>query len=242
MFADSLCDSGWANRPHRGWTTLASFGVQALVVGGLLVLPLLYTQGLPQFKLLGPLIAPEPPPAPAPPSHAHSANSPMSNLSSDGRIIAPGSLPDTINQLNETSAPPPVDAGGLGIRGGTGDRNAANSVFGSIGNALYAVAPPPPAAHPPRVSRMMEGNLIHRVQPIYPPLARQARIQGEVVLRAMISREGTIEGLQVVSGHPMLAPAAVDAVRQWRYRPYYLNGEPVEVETQVTVKFVLAGG
>jgi len=86
---------------------------------------------------------------------------------------------------------------------------------------------------------MMEGNLIHRVQPEYPVLARQARIQGPVVLRAVISPEGNIENLQVVSGHPMLAPAALAAVRQWRYRPYYLNGEPVEVDTQVTLNFVL---
>ena len=89
---------------------------------------------------------------------------------------------------------------------------------------------------------MMEGNLIHRVQPDYPALARQVRVQGTVVLRAMISREGSIENLQVLSGHPMLVRAAVDAVRQWRYRPYVLNGEPVEVETEVTVNFVLSGG
>jgi protein TonB len=73
-------------------------------------------------------------------------------------------------------------------------------------------------------------------------MARQARVQGQVVLRAMISREGTIENLQVLSGHPMLVRAAVDAVRQWRYRPYVLNGEPVEVETEVKVNFVLSGG
>jgi protein TonB len=89
---------------------------------------------------------------------------------------------------------------------------------------------------------MMEGNLIHRVQPEYPLLARQARIQGTVVLRAIISREGRIEKLQVVSGHPLLAPAAIEAVRQWRYRPYLLNDQPVEVETQVTVNFTLSGG
>jgi protein TonB len=89
---------------------------------------------------------------------------------------------------------------------------------------------------------MMEGNLVYRVQPIYPPLARSARIQGQVFLRAIISRTGTIENLQAVSGHPMLIPAALGAVRQWRYRPYLLNGEPVEVETQVTVNFSLAGG
>ena len=101
--------------------------------------------------------------------------------------------------------------------------------------------PPPPVENKkkPRVSRMMEGNLIFQVPPEYPPLARQVRVQGDVVLRAIISRTGTIEHLQVVSGHPMLAEAAIRAVRQWRYRPYVLNDEPVEVETQITVKFSL---
>jgi len=88
---------------------------------------------------------------------------------------------------------------------------------------------------------MMEGNLIYRVQPNYPALARSARVQGAVVLRAVISRSGTIENLQVLTGHPLLTSAALDAVRQWRYRPYILNGEPVVVETQVTVNFLLAG-
>ena len=80
------------------------------------------------------------------------------------------------------------------------------------------------------------------MKPTYPQLAQAARISGAVRLVAIISREGAIENLQVLSGHPMLAPAAVEAVRQWRYRPYELNGEPVEVETQVTVNFVLGGG
>ena len=88
---------------------------------------------------------------------------------------------------------------------------------------------------------MMEGNIIYRVQPNYPALARSARVQGPVVLRAVISRTGTIENLQILSGHPLLTAAAIEAVRQWRYRPYILNGEPVEVETQVTVNFLLAG-
>jgi protein TonB len=89
---------------------------------------------------------------------------------------------------------------------------------------------------------MMEGNLIYRVQPVYPPMARTARIQGPVVLRAIISKSGAIENLQVVSGHPMLVKSAIEAVSQWRYRPYILNDEPVEVETQVTVNFLLSGG
>jgi len=88
---------------------------------------------------------------------------------------------------------------------------------------------------------MSEGDLIHKVLPIYPSLARSARIQGQVVLQAVISKRGVIENLRVMSGHPMLAPAAIEAVRQWRYRPYVLNNEPVEVETQVTVNFSLPG-
>jgi TonB family protein len=85
------------------------------------------------------------------------------------------------------------------------------------------------------------GLLVTRVNPVYPPLARQARIQGVVILKAFISKTGDMEDLQLVSGHPMLAPAAIEAVKQWKYRPYLLNGEPVNVETQVQVNFVLAG-
>jgi protein TonB len=89
---------------------------------------------------------------------------------------------------------------------------------------------------------MMEGNLIYKPQPPYPPMARAARIQGPVILRAIISKAGTIENLQTLSGHPLLVPAALEAVKHWRYRPYVLNGEPVEVETQITVNFILSGG
>jgi protein TonB len=89
---------------------------------------------------------------------------------------------------------------------------------------------------------MLQGNLIRRVEPTYPPLARNARIEGSVVLTATISKAGTIENLRVLSGHPLLVSAAIDAVRQWRYRSYILNNEPVEVETQITVNFRLSGG
>jgi protein TonB len=88
---------------------------------------------------------------------------------------------------------------------------------------------------------MLEGNLIRRVQPVYPPLARTARVQGSVVLYALISKTGTMENLHALSGPPLLVPAAVDAVSQWLYRPYILNSEPIEVETQITVNFVLGG-
>ena len=100
----------------------------------------------------------------------------------------------------------------------------------------------PAAIKPLVVSHLAEANLLYRVQPIYPPIARQAHVQGTVELRAIISKAGTIEDLVVVRGHPMLATAAIEAVRQWRYRPYLLNNEPIEVETEITVNFVLSGG
>ena len=100
---------------------------------------------------------------------------------------------------------------------------------------------PAPSVAPVRVSTISEGNLVRKVQPAYPPLARSARIQGQVLLQAIISKQGGIENLKVLAGHPMLVPAAIEAVRQWRYRPYVLNNEPVEVETQITVNFSLSG-
>jgi protein TonB len=244
MFADSLLDTPWTDRSRRGWTTLVSFAMQAAGVGGLLLLPLLYTQGLPQLQLMSSLVAPAPPPAPPAPAPARDTHA-SSNLSPDGHVIAPPSVPREILNIDEPIAPPPVNLNGLGVSGGTGDPAARNGVLDSIGNGFRAFVPPPPptpSAQPPRVSRMMEGNLIYRVQPQYPALARQARVQGIVVLRAMISREGRIENLQVISGPPLLVKSAMDAVLQWRYRPYYLNNEPVEVETQVTVNFTLSGG
>jgi len=107
--------------------------------------------------------------------------------------------------------------------------------------AVLPITGPPPIARKFRTSSMLEGSLIRRVQPTYPPLARGARIQGAVILEAIISKAGTIDNLRVVSGHPMLVGAALEAVSQWRYRPYILNGEAVEVETQITVNFVLGG-
>jgi periplasmic protein TonB len=91
----------------------------------------------------------------------------------------------------------------------------------------------------PRISEMQAGAPTHRVQPVYPHHAKLTRTQGEVLLTAIISRDGAIESLQVRSGHPLLAKAALDAVRQWRYRPYVLNGAPIEVETQIRVTFRL---
>lgn len=245
MFADYLSDSPWENRSHRGWTTLASFALQTLLVGGLLLMPMIYTQSLPRLQLMAALALPTPPPAPpAPGPRPHTANQSSSNMA--GRfMVTPPTIPNHVEHVDDQGIPPAPDLRpGQWVEGGTGDSNARSAVLNSLGNGLNPLPPPSPmpVAKPPRISHIMEGNLIYRLQPVYPALARQARIQGTVVLRAVISREGRIENVQLMSGHPMLVQAAMEAVRQWRYRPYILNDQPVEVETVVTVNFTLGGG
>jgi periplasmic protein TonB len=112
--------------------------------------------------------------------------------------------------------------------------------------AILSLEPPVSTAkaemHVTRIKRggeVQHANLVHQVKPTYPPLARTVRVQGRVVLEAIIDREGRVENLKVLSGHPLLIPAAFEAVQQWRYRPTLLNGQPVEVLTQVTVNFSL---
>jgi protein TonB len=129
-----------------------------------------------------------------------------------------------------------------GVPGGVPGGSMGGVIGGMINSTPVAV---PKIATPQRVrvsSGVQSGLLVRKVNPSYPPLARQARIQGVVILQAQISKDGNIENLQLISGHPMLAPAAIEAVKQWKYKPYLLNGEPVEVETQVQVNFTLAGG
>ena len=241
MFTDSLLDPNGLNS-RRGWSTLASFTLQAAVVGTILVVPLIHTAGVPQFAVVAslPITAPSLAPyAAGHPSAGRPSGNPQAVLYP---FVAPPSIPDRIEPGNGNAVPSAPDVGNLGIPTRNGDPRSGNGVERGLGDGLAMAVAPPPAAvvHPPRVSRIMEGNLIYRVQPDYPSLARLARIQGAVKLHAVISRQGTIENLQVVSGPPLLMKAAIDAVQRWRYRPYLLNGEPVEVETEITVNFVLS--
>jgi protein TonB len=231
----STLENTWDRSARRGWSTLASFGFQAMALSLLLLMPLIWIQGPPKLQWFEPPQILTPPPAPS----ASGQRPIRSSNISGGQLQQPPTIPTTIANLNEPQVGSAPDLGDAGVAGGTGARRG---VIGSIGPSVEVAPPPPPAStHPIRVSHWAEGNLIHRVQPIYPPIARQARIQGPVELRAIISKTGTIEHLTVESGHPMLVKAAMEAVQQWRYRPYLLNGEPIEVETEITVNFVLAG-
>src|SRR5437016_11268136 len=146
--------------------------------------------------------------------------------------------------IKEEEAPPLASMGGVvgGVPGGVPGGQMGGVIGGIISSTPVAV---PKVATPQRVrvsQGVSQGLLVRKVQPNYPPLARQARIQGSVLLQAEISKDGSIQNLRLISGHPMLAPAAIEAVKQWKYKPYLLNGEPVEVETTVQVNFTLSGG
>jgi protein TonB len=160
----------------------------------------------------------------------------------DSGFHAPTKIPHDIAKVVEEAAPPPTGgvAGMSGMMGGTG---VAGGVMGGIGTAPTPVVKVAPPKGPQRVSSgVMQGMILNKTQPTYPPIAKAAHVSGSVVLHAMISKTGTIDGLTVISGPEMLRPAALDAVRQWRYKPYLLNGEPTEVDTQITVNFNFGGG
>jgi len=192
------------------------------------------------------LVAPPPPPPPPPPAAAPVKI--VKQIQTDivnGELRTPTKIPQKVQMIKEDEAPPPVMASS-GVVGGVPGGILGGQMGGVIGGIISSTPVAVPKVATPQRVRVSQGVsaglLVRKVNPTYPPLARQARIQGQVVLRAVISKDGSIEGLTLVSGHPMLAPAAIDAVKQWKYKPYLLNGEPVEVDTEVLVNFTLSGG
>ncbi len=247
MFADSLLDFG-VQRKRKAFATTTSFILNCVALGILLIMPLVFTEQLPSAQLLTFLVAPPPPPPPPPPA-AEQVQRIVRQIQTDvlstGQLRTPSRIPQKVEMIKEDVAPPPMAATG-GVVGGVPGGIPGGQVGGVIGGIISAtanVAAVPKLALPQRIrisQGVTKGLLIHRVEPTYPPLARAARVQGEVVLTAVISTSGEIENLQLVSGHPMLVPEAIAAVRQWRYKPYLLNGQPVEVETTITVIFSLS--
>jgi protein TonB len=247
LFADSLLDSGEQERKRRKFAAMFSFTIQCLVIGILIVVPLMFTDALPKQQLLTFLMAPPPPPPPPPAAQAvakvvREVQSELLN----GQLRTPSRIPEKVQMIREEEAPPPLVMGGVvgGVAGGIPGGQLGGVIGGIVNQTSRLVAIPKLVPAQPKRFRVSQGVtaglLIRRIEPIYPPIARQARVQGQVLLAAIISKDGDIKELVLVSGHPMLSPAAIEAVRKWHYRPFLLNGEPVEVETQVTVTFRLS--
>jgi periplasmic protein TonB len=165
--------------------------------------------------------------------------------------MAPKTIPKDIAMIKEEELPPPSSAGVQGgVPGGVPGGTSGGVIGGIIGSVPTAAPPPPPKKEEPPKPKAPErirvggnvqaANLVRKVTPSYPPLAKQARVQGTVRFQAIIGKDGTIQNLQLVTGHPLLVPAATEAVKQWLYKPTLLNGEPVEVITQIDVNFTLS--
>jgi periplasmic protein TonB len=256
MFEQTFVDG--VGKTNKTWTVLVSFIGQCFLIVIAIILPMIYFDALPQTQLTSFLVAPPPPPPPPPPPAATPQVKVVKIIPRQfdaGRLMAPKSIPKEIAQIKEEELPPP-SSGAVGVVGGVPGGVAGGTPGGVLGGIIGSVpsaAPPPP---PPPVKKVEEkpkevqrirvgGNvqqakLVRQPRPVYPPLAKQARIQGVVKLNAIISRDGTIQNLTVLSGHPLLVPSAMDAVKQWVYQPTLLNGEPVEVVTQVDVNFTLS--
>jgi protein TonB len=234
----------------RRATIPVAYILEGIIVGMMVLVPLIYTEALPSAQLMTFLSAPPPPPPPPPPPAA-AAPRIVKRVTVEDIMKAPTVIPKTVKIIKDE--PEPVsNAGAVGVVGGIPGGVPGGSFGGVLGAALGGVLtpsaapppPPPPKAVTPkriRVGGMVEqAKLIFQPKPEYPPLAKMARIQGVVRLEAIISKDGTIQDLKVVSGHPLLVKAALEAVQRWRYQPTLLNGEPVEVVTEVDVNFTLA--
>src|SRR3989454_2556132 len=243
MFEEMVISSPNPKKTNKPWTVLVSMLFQCLFLFIMILIPLIYTEALPKAMMATMLTAPPPPPPPPPPPAIAQVVhvKPQAHLMDAGKLMAPKVIPKDVKIIKE-DAEPDMSAG---MSGGVPGGVAGGSMGGVLGGVIGGMggAPPPPKPHQPGPLRVggnvQAARIVNRVQPVYPPLARQTRISGTVRLHAIIGKDGAITSLEVLSGHPLLQQAALDAVRQWRYQPTLLNGDPVDVDTTIDVIFSL---
>jgi protein TonB len=250
MFEQTFVNAG--GKTNKTWTVLLSFCGQILVIGVAILIPMIYFDALPQTQLTSFLVAPPPPPPPPPPPAAAVPKvvKIIPRQFDAGHLMAPKVIPKDIAMIKEEELPPPSTGVVGGVPGGVPGGTAGGVIGGIIGSVPTAAPPPPPPpvkvekpVTPQRIrvgGNVQQAKLIRQPRPVYPPLAKQARISGHVILNAVIGKDGTIKDLTFASGHPLLVPSAMEAVKQWVYQPTLLNGEPVEVVTQIDVNFTLS--
>jgi periplasmic protein TonB len=245
MFDELVISSPHPKGTNKPWTVALSALVQVGIVLVMILIPLIYTEALPKQMLTTFLVAPPPPPPPPPPAAAiQRIVKPVARLIQSGKMMAPTVIPKKVEMIKEEELPPDVGAVGVvgGVPGGIAGGSAGGVLGGIIGGSGSNLPPPPKAPSRIRVGgNVQAASLLHKVDPVYPPIAKTAHISGTVVLHAIIAKDGTIEHLEYMSGPPLLMKAAMDAIGQWRYKPTLLNGEPVEIDTTISVVFSIGG-
>jgi periplasmic protein TonB len=230
-----------------------AIALECALVLAMVVVPLIFFSVLPEGEILTFLIAPPPPPPapppPAPPAGSAARATPKAAIVDPNQFVAPTEIPKDIPAPSDEA--PIIGVGGNivggipgGVMGGSQQGVLGGALGGIISGTSSSAAPPPP---PPPKRReaikvggnVMESRLIRKIEPAYPELAKRARVQGRVVLIVNVDEEGSVSDIKVSSGHPLLNDAAINAVKQWKYSPTLLNGEPVPVIATVTVIFNL---
>jgi periplasmic protein TonB len=241
LFHDCLVISGPKSRRLNFWAAVGPVALLSLVLLALVVIPLFHIDPLPRRERVTMLYVP----SAAAASHVASSSVPTSTSRNTPTKI---SIPRAVHTTHEAPSAPVVTAAGVvggvpgGVVGGV-PGGVLSDLLPSKGTAPVLASTPTPAPRRTRVpGRIAEANLVYDVAPKYPPEAGRERIEGIVVLMAVIGKDGTVRDVRVESGLPVLAQAAIEAVKQWRYRPYLLNGEPVEIDSQITINFNLSRG
>jgi len=252
MFEQTFVEA--TGKTNKSWTVMVSFGLQICIVIAGIIIPLLNPEMLPKTALSMMLVAPPPPPPPPPPpapTQVVKIQRVIPKQFDGSKLVAPKEIPKEIAMIKEDELPPTTGGGGVvgGIPGGMPGGTPGGVIGGIIGAVPQAAPPPPPVKEAPKVvtpkrisvgGNVQSARLIAQPKPVYPPLAKQARISGTVRFTAIIGRDGTIQNLTLLGGHPLLVQSATEAVKRWRYQPTLLNGEPVEVVTQIDVNFTLS--
>jgi periplasmic protein TonB len=245
MFDELVISSPHPKGTNKPWTVALSALVQIGIVLVMILIPLIYTEALPKQMLTTFLVAPPPPPPPPPPAAAiQRIVKPVARLIQQGKMMAPTVIPKKVEMIKEEELPPDVGAVGVvgGVPGGIAGGSAGGVLGGIIGGSGSSLPPPPKAPSRIRVGgNVQSASLLHQVMPVYPPIAKTAHISGTVILHAIIAKDGSVQQLEYVQGPPLLMKSAMDAVREWRYKPTLLNGEPVEIDTTISVVFTIGG-
>lgn len=244
-----MLENNRMKRPQGAIDFLVSVAGHGLLLAIAILIPLCFTSAfdLHQLETTYLVAPPLPPPPPAPAEIVHPIRRPRSYIP-EHELYAPRTIPKHIAQVHDLSNAPQSSAGVQGeVIGGVPGGQLGGVISGIIGNSGRVVPPPPPP--PRRVSHVgpyrvggdvRAPQLIHQVQPTYPPLAKEIHVEGDVLIDSVIDAQGNVTQMKVVSGHPLLVSAAFDALRQWKYAPTRLNGVPVAVEMAVTVRFRLS--
>jgi periplasmic protein TonB len=232
MFRESLLESSSQKQRGKRWPMATAFVLESIAACLVMVVPLLSTGVIP-VAAHGPRVV-------APLNIVRVASEPTPGTPLPGRHVAPATANViAVAYRHNTIAYGPTRERGLDVPAVPSNSFSPSGPAPNVicDKCRASVAPGPELDRKIVVSRLSPAQIVYRVEPVYPRPAVMMGLQGEVKLHALIARDGTIQSLSVTRGHPLLVQAALDAVRQWRYHPYVLNGETVEVETFITVNF-----